>query len=131
MITSHPVSFSAAVFCSLQPIYEVWDQGRSLATFSFLSAYLTAALNGLSAAITRQAYTAIATIPYGTALVKASFLLAPVPVASVNVHPVPYYGMNFFSYLAGLVLWIGSIVTLTVVVKWYRDNCTANNTLHT
>ena len=26
--------------------------------------------------------------------------------------------MNFFSYLSGLVLWIGSIVTLTVVVKW-------------
>ena len=97
---------------------EIWDQGRSLPTYSFLSTTLTAALAGLSSAVTRQIYSNIAALPYGTNIVKAAFLFSPVPVLSVDVHPVSHYGMNFFSYLSGLVLWIGSIVTMTVVIKW-------------
>ena len=99
-------------------VYQVFDQGRSYATFSFLSATLTAALNGLSSSLTRTIYSSISELSYGTNLVKAAFLFNPVPVAAVNVHPVSHYGLNFFSYLSGLVLWIGSIVTLTVVIKW-------------
>ena len=99
-------------------LHEIFDQGRSYATYSFLSAVLTAALTGLNSAITHQIYSNIASLPYGTNVIKASFLFSPVSVASVNVHPVNHYGMNFFSYLAGLVLWIGGIVTLTLVMKW-------------
>ena len=94
------------------------EQGRSLPTYSYLSVSLTAALSGLSSAMSRRVYSGIAPLSYGTSLVKAAFLLSPVPVSSVNVHPVSHNGLNFFSYLSGLVLWIGSIVTLTVVIKW-------------
>ena len=100
------------------PIYTIYDQGRSYATIGFINTPLTALLNGLASTTTATVYADISRLPAGTSYLKASFLLAPVPIVSVNTHPVPYYGMNFFTYLAGLVLWIGSMITLTIVVKY-------------
>ena len=76
------------------PIYQVWDQARNYATQSFVSSATTSALAGLGTATTAELYRNIATLPVGTSYFKASFLLAPVPVTSINVHPVPFYGMK-------------------------------------
>ena len=102
----------------VNPIYQVWDQGRSYATFAYISSALTPLFSGLNALATNTIYASISGVPFGTEYYKAAFLLDPVPITSVNVHPIPWYGMNFFSYLAGLVLWIGGIVNMTIVVKF-------------
>ena len=75
-------------------IYEVWDQGRNFGTNSFITSAMTSALNALSSAAALAIYRNIATLPVGSSYLKTSFLLTPVPVVSVNVHPVPYYGMK-------------------------------------
>ena len=100
-------------------LYEIWDQGRSSGTQTVIQQVFQALMLQLQAMFASTVYTAVsASSPFNSLFLKSHFLLASVPVLSVNTHPVPYSGMNFFSYLSGLVMWIGGIVTITVVIKW-------------
>jgi len=43
-----------------------------------------------------------------------NFFLNPISLTLVDLHPVPFYGLNFASYVTFVVLWIG----LLLYIRW-------------
>ncbi|KAI9106043.1 hypothetical protein DFS34DRAFT_601951 [Phlyctochytrium arcticum] len=93
----------------------IWDQGRQFSTSSMALQTVTGSLQALS---TSFASGLVRNLPPQTSLAP-SYLISPFTLVNARRHAVPNYGVNFATYILPLVLWIGSIMTTTVIHKLY------------
>ncbi|KAJ3366336.1 hypothetical protein HDU91_001857 [Kappamyces sp. JEL0680] len=58
---------------------------------------------------------------YSSLLVTPSFVAKPITLAVENTHPVPYWGLNFATYIPLVVMWILGMVTTTLFFRLWRE----------
>ncbi|KAI8893587.1 hypothetical protein BC833DRAFT_607868 [Globomyces pollinis-pini] len=103
----------------------VHNQARQITISGMYSAAVNAGLEALSSQLandllnaaekdTQNGYNALLTTP--------RFISRPIHSRIVNIHPVPFLGLNFATYISGLVLWITGLVTVTLIFRTFVSN---------
>ncbi len=90
----------------------VYDEGRAYSAVALLKGYVTDAVNKASNAFA-----------YGTVdrvapkILKPSFLLSPVSISYINLHPVRVLGHTLGASLFFFLLWLGAAMGVTALDK--------------
>lgn len=103
------------------PIEFMFDRGRNYGTVSII---LTA-IEKLTSTISLMMSKEILKVAAGGGLIlqfiNPFFVLQPFTLIETCIYDVPYYGMNFATYVFPVVLFIGSIMSVTIVQRYTAE----------
>lgn len=92
----------------------IWDQGRSFTISNFINQAVTSVVSGISTIVATSIANTTSSTP---TLVNPSFFISPITLASGRRHPVYQMGANLATYLSLLLMWLGSMMSVTVIQK--------------
>ncbi|KNC99660.1 uncharacterized protein SPPG_05042 [Spizellomyces punctatus DAOM BR117] len=92
----------------------IWDQGRQFTIANFANQAVSGSLSGLSTSLAQAMVNATASNP---TLLDPAFLITPIVVAPGRRHAVAKFGINLATYILPLLMWLSSMMSVTVVNK--------------
>ncbi|KAJ3309935.1 hypothetical protein HDV04_005504 [Boothiomyces sp. JEL0838] len=99
-----------------------YDQARQMTVTGLVYKYALGVVNGLSSAIAQTIVGEAEKYPngYESLLTTPRYLVSPIQLEVNNMHPIPFYGYNFATYIASIVLWVCGILGAVVLFKIYQ-----------
>ncbi|KAJ3150628.1 hypothetical protein HDU89_003036 [Geranomyces variabilis] len=96
----------------------IFDQGRSYTISNFVGQIVTASITALQQGLALKLANGTSSSP---ALVKPAFYIQPIYLAQGRRHPVLWFGANLATYISLLVMWLSSMLTVTVITKLFIE----------
>ncbi|TPX57780.1 hypothetical protein PhCBS80983_g03567 [Powellomyces hirtus] len=115
-VTNLNLNTSTPVAQTQMSMEYIFDQGRSFTISNFINQIVTASVTGVTNGLALSLANSTASQP---ALVKPAFYINPVYLASGRMHPVIKFGYNLATYIVLLLMWLGSMMSVTVIHKLF------------
>ncbi|KAF9347500.1 hypothetical protein BGX26_001005 [Mortierella sp. AD094] len=114
-----PTNNGPATAATLKPVeFEyIFDQGRAYGTHSILEKAISRSMG----ALTMGFESGLLSSPANQTLLQTmhpSFWVQAMRMSETTMHPVLVYGQNFACYVSFIVLYIGSILTVSTTIKF-------------
>ncbi|KAJ3154484.1 hypothetical protein HDU86_004613 [Geranomyces michiganensis] len=96
----------------------IFDQGRSYTISNFVNQIVTGSISAITQGLALKLANGTSGQP---TLVKPTFYISPIYLAQGRRFPVLWFGANLATYISLLVVWLSSMLTVTVITKLFLE----------